>query len=105
MTHRYVEAAKRYMNAVVSGAVPACKWTRLAVERQLQDLQRPVSAEWPYVFDAERAVLYYIVQMLINNRLEHKHLPSDSDYYDPLSYVDDRGNYVGSHMQEKETEE
>ena len=51
------------------------------------------------------AVLYYIVQMLINNRLEHKHLPSDSDYYDPLSYVDDRGNYVGSHMQEKETEE
>lgn len=55
MTHRYVEAAKRYMNAVVSGAVPACKWTRLAVERQLQDLQRPVSAEWPYIFDAELA--------------------------------------------------
>lgn len=55
MTHRYVEAAKRYMNAVISGAVPACKWTRLAVERQLQDLQRPVSAEWPYVFDVELA--------------------------------------------------
>lgn len=55
MTHRYVEAAQRYMNAVASGAVPACKWTKLAVERQQQDLLRPLSADWPYVFDADRA--------------------------------------------------
>ena len=55
MTKSYVEAAKRYMDAVASGAVPACKWTQLAVKRQLDDLQRPLSADWPYVFDVERA--------------------------------------------------
>ena len=55
MTHRYVEAAQRYMTAVVSGAVPACKWTKLAIERQRQDLQRPLSADWPYVFAPELA--------------------------------------------------
>ena len=55
MTHRYVEAAQRYMTAVVSGAVPACKWTKLAIERQRQDLQRPLSADWSYVFDPELA--------------------------------------------------
>ena len=55
MTHRYVEAAQRYMTAVASGAVPACKWTKLAIERQRQDLQRPLSADWPYVFDPELA--------------------------------------------------
>lgn len=51
------------------------------------------------------AVLYYIIQMLVNNRLERKHLPSNSDYYDPLSYVDDAGRYVSSHVQEKNLEE
>jgi len=55
MNHRYVEAAQRYMREVASGAVPACKWTKLAVDRQLQDLERPLSSDWPYVFDAERA--------------------------------------------------
>ena len=55
MSNTYVEAAERYMRDVASGAVPACKWTRLAVDRQLQDLQRPLSEAWPYVFDAERA--------------------------------------------------
>lgn len=55
MTHRYVEAAQRYMTAVASGAVPACKWTKLAVDRQAQDLQRPLSEDWPYVFDPELA--------------------------------------------------
>lgn len=55
MSYRYVEAAQRYMTAVASGAVPACKWTKLAVERQAQDLQRPLSEDWPYVFDPERA--------------------------------------------------
>ena len=43
------------MTAVASGAVPACKWTKLAIERQRQDLQRPLSEDWPYAFDPERA--------------------------------------------------
>lgn len=42
------------------------------------------------------AVLYYIVQMFVNNRLESKSLPKESQYYDPLSYVDDNGKYVYS---------
>lgn len=42
------------------------------------------------------AILYYIVQMFVNNRLESKSLPKESQYYDPLSYVDDSGNYVYS---------
>lgn len=49
------------------------------------------------------AVFYYIVQMLINNRLEHKNLPKSSDYYDPLSYVDTSGQYVFSNEQMKKT--
>lgn len=42
------------------------------------------------------AVLYYIVQMLLNNRLEKKKLPADSQYYDVRSYVNDEGKYVHS---------
>lgn len=57
MTNKYVQAAQRYVRDVASGAVPVCKWTRLAVDRQQQDLLRPVSDEWPYVFDAERAAM------------------------------------------------
>ncbi len=47
------------------------------------------------------AVLYYIVQMLVNNHLERKNLPTGSEYYDTMSFVDDEGTYYHS---EKETE-
>lgn len=39
------------------------------------------------------AVLYYFVQMYMNHRLEKKKLPTASDSYDQMSYVDDEGNY------------
>ncbi len=55
MSNRYVEAAQAYCMAVQSGEIPACKWTRLAVERQLADLARETSADWPWVFSAEAA--------------------------------------------------
>lgn len=42
------------------------------------------------------AVIYYIIQMIVNGRLEKKNLPGHSDYYDEMSYVDDEGNYVHS---------
>ncbi len=42
------------------------------------------------------AVIYYIFQMIINNRLEKKNLPGHSKYYDEMSYVDDNGTYVFS---------
>ena len=48
------------------------------------------------------AVIYYIVQMILNNKLERKKLPADSKYYDMLSYVDNQGKYI--HSEEYKTE-
>lgn len=53
--NKYVEAAQQYAQRVQSGEIPACKWTRLAVDRQAEDLQREPSEQWPWVFDADRA--------------------------------------------------
>lgn len=46
-----VGRANRYIDAVLSGATPACKWVRLACQRQRDDLAR----EWGYRFDVEAA--------------------------------------------------
>ena len=46
------------------------------------------------------AVIYYIVNMVINHRLEEKLLPIETASYDELSYVDSDGTYV--HSQEYE---
>lgn len=40
------------------------------------------------------AVIYYIVNMLINHRLEKKQLPLETAAYGELSYVDSEGVYV-----------
>lgn len=40
------------------------------------------------------AVIYYIIQMLINGRLHSKNLPEDTEYYDEFSFVDDSGKYM-----------
>lgn len=53
--NRYTQAAQTYAMRVLAGEIPACKWARLAVERQLADLQRPVDADWPWIFNADRA--------------------------------------------------
>lgn len=53
--NKYVEAAQQYAQRVQSGEIPACKWTRLSVDRQIEDLQREPSEQWPWVFDADRA--------------------------------------------------
>ncbi|MCQ2508458.1 MAG: AI-2E family transporter [Dorea sp.] len=39
------------------------------------------------------AVLYYMIDLFLQNKLEKKKLPTDSDYYDPSSYVDISGEY------------
>lgn len=52
---RYVDAALGYMRGVVGGEIPACNWVRLACQRQMDDLERAPSEEWPWVFDAARA--------------------------------------------------
>lgn len=51
----HVEAALGYARAVVAGEVLACKWTRLACERQLSDLERETGDDWPWMFDPDRA--------------------------------------------------
>ncbi len=53
--NKYVEAAQQYAQQVQAGEIPACKWTRLAIDRQTEDLQREPSEQWPWVFDADRA--------------------------------------------------
>jgi len=53
--NKYVEAAQQYAQLVQTGEIPACKWTRLAIDRQIEDLQREPSEQWPWVFDADRA--------------------------------------------------
>jgi phage terminase large subunit-like protein len=52
---KYADAALAYARSVVAGETIACKWTKLACERQLNDLAREPSAEWPFRFDLERA--------------------------------------------------
>ena len=52
---KHVEAARAYTEAVLAGEIVACKWVKLAAQRQFDDLQREVSDEWPWVFDAELA--------------------------------------------------
>lgn len=40
------------------------------------------------------AVIYYIIQMLINGRLHAKNLPEATEFYDEFSFVDDTGKYM-----------
>ena len=53
--NKYIAAAQDYARRVSLGEIPACKWTKLAVDRQLTDLQRQVSDAWPWVFSEEFA--------------------------------------------------
>ncbi len=53
--NEYVERAQHYMRDVLDGTIPTCKWTRLAVQRQADDLLREPGEDWPWVFDADRA--------------------------------------------------
>lgn len=51
----YVDKALRYAYGVLDGSVPACKWTKLACQRQLNDLDREARGTFAYRFDRERA--------------------------------------------------
>lgn len=53
--NKYVLSAQVYAQDVVTGEIPTCKWTRLAVDRQLADLQRVTSDDWPWVFDEAKS--------------------------------------------------
>lgn len=51
----YVALAAQYQADVLAGQVPACKWVRLACERNRRDLDRQGTAAFPYRFDPEKA--------------------------------------------------
>ncbi|MFN3375231.1 MAG: terminase large subunit [Burkholderiaceae bacterium] len=55
MTTEYIERAQQYMRDVLEGREVACKWVRLAVQRQANDLQRAPGEDWPWVFDEHLA--------------------------------------------------
>ncbi|MBC7599707.1 MAG: terminase large subunit [Polaromonas sp.] len=55
MSNKYVLAAQEYARQVSAGEIPACHWTIEAVRRQIDDLQRPLSDDWPWVFEPDRA--------------------------------------------------
>ena len=54
-TRDYVAMARQYADDVVTGRVMAGELEILAVRRQIDDLAREASDEWPWVFDAELA--------------------------------------------------
>jgi phage terminase large subunit-like protein len=51
----YVAIAARYAGDVVSGKILACQWTIKACQRQINDLQKAKSKEFPYKFDKDKA--------------------------------------------------
>lgn len=51
MVRDYIAIAAQYQADVLSGAIPACKWVRLACERNRRDLDRQGTPNFPYVFD------------------------------------------------------
>lgn len=51
----HVEAAEGYVERVLAGRIPACKWVRLACERHKRDQASSIRKDFPYVFDPEKA--------------------------------------------------
>lgn len=52
------------------------------------------------------AVLYYVAELFVNSKLEKKNLPSSSEQYDPMSYVDDEGIFTpGYEVKRHKTED
>jgi phage terminase large subunit-like protein len=51
----FAEIAEQYARDVISGKISACKWTRLACLRHIEDLDRAAGGEWEHRFDVARA--------------------------------------------------
>jgi len=51
----FIALAAQYQADVLSGAIPACRWVRLACERNRRDLDRQATAAFPYRFDPAAA--------------------------------------------------
>jgi phage terminase large subunit-like protein len=51
----FVAAAERYVDDVLEGRIPACKWVRYACQRHRRDVARIPDRSWPYTFDVDKA--------------------------------------------------
>ena len=51
----YTRKAARYIEGVLSGRIPACRFVRLACERQKRDLAQSKTGKWRYVFSRQAA--------------------------------------------------
>lgn len=63
----YAAVALQYESDVLAGRIPACKWVRLACERNTRDLRRAAAHDptFPYVFDVQAGarVCYFAEQL------------------------------------------
>ena len=55
MSRDYVGIATEYAKQVVAGEISACKWVNLACQRQLNDLEREGTEDFPYWFEPDVA--------------------------------------------------
>src|SRR6516164_11624074 len=51
----HVAAALEYCHGVIAGEILACRWTRRACERHLNDFERFQDKDAPYYFDEKQA--------------------------------------------------
>lgn len=54
-TNNHCEVAAGYISGVLDGSILACKWIKLACQRQLDDLKRSESADFHYRYDTAKA--------------------------------------------------
>ena len=52
---KHVADAEKYVERVISGKLPACRWVKLACERHRRDIAASITKSFPYVFDKEAA--------------------------------------------------
>ena len=52
---KHVQDAERYVERVLAGRIPACKWVKLACERHKRDLVSSSTKGFPYRFDPDLA--------------------------------------------------
>lgn len=53
---------ERYVEGVISGVIPACKFIQLACKRHRDDKERSRTSDWPYIFidkKAERLIAFF----------------------------------------------
>jgi phage terminase large subunit-like protein len=56
MTIRKLEPAEQYIDDVLNDRITVCKWVRLAVERQVRDMERIGDPDFPFYFDSKAAM-------------------------------------------------